>query len=62
MSEIKIHYDMLQGELPQKEERLRKTFFCVFMQTDLPPRINYTERRKTKLTKTVGKNSCLKKS
>ena len=31
MSQIKIHEDLsVQGELPQREERLRKTFFCGF--------------------------------
>jgi hypothetical protein len=27
MSRIKIHKDLPQGEVPQKEERLGKTFF-----------------------------------
>jgi hypothetical protein len=31
MSKIKIHLDLPQGELPQREKRLRKTYFWVFM-------------------------------
>jgi hypothetical protein len=29
MSQIKIHKDLPQGELPQREERLRKTLFGI---------------------------------
>ncbi len=36
MSQIKILQDLPQGELPQREERLRKTLFYDFMQSDLP--------------------------
>ncbi len=36
MSQIKIQQDLPQGELPQREESLRKTLFCDFMRTDLP--------------------------
>jgi hypothetical protein len=37
MSQIKIHWDLYLGKLSQREERLRKNCFCVFMRTDLPP-------------------------
>ncbi len=36
MSQIKILQDLPQGELPQREERLRNTCFVIFMQNDLP--------------------------
>ncbi len=36
MSQMKILYDLPQGQLPQIEKRQRKPFF-VFMWPDLPP-------------------------
>jgi hypothetical protein len=45
-SQIKIHEDLHQGELPQREESLRKTFI-VFMLNDLPVGVDNTKRRKT---------------
>ncbi len=34
MSLISSHSDLAEGERPQREERQRKIFFCVFMRTD----------------------------
>ena len=45
-----------------ERRKTKKNLFLCFYADWPSPRINYTERRKTKLTKTVGKNSCLKKS
>jgi predicted branched-subunit amino acid permease len=36
-----------QGELPQREERLRKNLFWIFIWTDLSFGVDNTERRKT---------------
>jgi hypothetical protein len=45
MSQIKLHNDLPQGKLPQREEILRKTVF-VFMRTDLT--LDYTLHREKK--------------
>jgi hypothetical protein len=45
MSQIKIQWDLPQGENPQREERLRKICFVFFMQTDFLLWVFYTERK-----------------
>jgi len=36
MLEIKIHYDLPQGELPQREKRLKKPFLCFYADRPSP--------------------------
>ncbi len=45
MFQIKIQQDLQQGELPKREERLRKTLFCDFLQADLPQGENTREKK-----------------